>query len=291
MSDVTLKSNAAPSAPVSKAPAALRLSVEQASYSYAAAERVAPLFTLEATSLQARRQELVAIVGPNASGKSTLLRLISGALRPLSGRVQLDGFEVSALDARTRAQRIAVVQQESPLLFPIRVAEYVLQGRHPYSQKLRFETAKDLAIADHALMQVGAEQLRGRWMHQISGGEKQKVVLARALAQQPLLLLLDEPTLHLDIGAQVELLQQLRRLAESHGYTIVVVTHELNLAAEFADHVALLHRGKCLRSGSAADVYQRELLEQVFGASLEVETGPTGRPRVTPYARREDLHS
>lgn len=284
-------SRAAASAAQPAAPAEPRLSVEQASYAYAAAERAAPLFTLEATSLQARRKEVLAIVGPNASGKSTLLRLLSGALRPLSGRVQLDGFDVSALDARTRARRIAVVQQESPLLFPVRVDEYVLQGRHPYGQALRFETAKDIAIAEHALIQVGATHLRGRWMHQISGGEKQKVVLARALAQEPLLLLLDEPTLHLDIGAQVELLQQLRVLAQSHGYTIVVVTHELNLAAEFADRVALLHNGKCLRSGTPAEVYRRELLEEVFGAALEVETGPTGRPRVTPYVRREDLQT
>ncbi len=290
MSDVTLQSSAAASSSAAlSASRAIRLSVEQASFTYSAGKDAAPLFTLEATSLQARRRELVAIVGPNASGKSTLLRLISGALRPLSGRVQLDGFEVSTLDPRTRAQRIAVVQQESPLLFPIRVGEYALQGRHPYGQALRFETAKDLEIADQALAQVGAGHLRKRWMHQISGGEKQKVVLARALAQQPLLLLLDEPTLHLDIGAQVELLQQLRRLAENHGYTIVVVTHELNLAAEFADRVALLHGGKCLRCGTPAEVYRRELLEQVFNASLEVETSPSGRPRVTPYARREDL--
>jgi iron complex transport system ATP-binding protein len=288
VSNITLSKKAASTAR-SAAPAELRLSVEQASYSYAAADRPAPLFTLEATSLHACRQELVAIVGPNASGKSTLLRLISGALRPLSGRVQLDGFEVGSLDPRTRARRIAVVQQESPLLFPVRVDEYVLQGRHPYGQALRFETAEDVAIAEQALAQVGAAHLRGRWMHRISGGEKQKVVLARALAQQPLLLLLDEPTLHLDIGAQVELLQQLRSLAQSHGYTIVVVTHELNLAAEFADQVALLHRGKCLRSGTPADVYRRDLLEQVFGASLEVETRPSGRPHVTPLARREDL--
>ncbi|MBI3484104.1 MAG: ABC transporter ATP-binding protein [Acidobacteria bacterium] len=288
MSNATLSTSAV-SAARSAAPAELRLCVEQASYAYSAGDRVAPLFTLEATSLSARRQELVAIVGPNASGKSTLLRLISGALRPLSGRVQLDGFEVGALNPRTRARRIAVVQQESPLLFPVRVDEYVLQGRHPYGQALHFETAEDLTIAEQSLAQVGAAHLRGRWMHQISGGEKQKVVLARALAQQPLLLLLDEPTLHLDIGAQVELLQQLRSLAQSHGYTIVVVTHELNLAAEFADQVALLHRGKCLRSGTPAEVYRRELLEQVFGASLEVETRPSGRPHVTPLARREDL--
>lgn len=266
----------------------VRLNVEQASYAYAAGERETPLFTLEATSFQARQGELAAILGPNASGKSTLLRLISGELQPLSGRVELDGLETSRRDARTRAQHIAVVQQESPLLFPTRAWEYVLQGRHPYRRALRFETPEDCAIAANALAQVGAEALRDRWMDKISGGEKQRVILARALAQQPLLLLLDEPTLHLDIGAQVELLDRLRRLAEENRYTVVVVTHELNLAAEFADQVVLLHRGKCLRVGSPAEVYGRELLEQVFEAPLEVQTGPEGRPRVVVRGRKTE---
>lgn len=268
-----------------RGPGDVRLRIEQASHAYAAGEQQAPLFTLEATSLSARQRELVAILGPNASGKSTLLQLMAGALTPLSGRVLLEGIEVSRLDPRTRAQRIAVVRQESPLLFPVRVWDYVMQGRHPYGHGMRFETPEDSTIAEQSLDQVGALHLRGRWVHQVSGGEKQRVVLARALAQQPLILLLDEPTLHLDIGAQVELLRQLRRLADSRWYTVVVVTHELNLAAEFADQVALLHRGKCLRVGPPAEVYQRELLEQVFGAALDVEIGADGAPRVTVRGR------
>jgi len=263
----------------------LRVSVEQASYAYLSSGRQAPTFTLEATSFQARPQELVAILGPNASGKSTLLRLLAGSFKPLSGRVQLDGFEISSLEPRTRAQRIAMVQQESPLLFPMRVWEYVMQGRHPYGRALRFETEEDYQIVQQALTLVVASHLRDRWMHQISGGEKQRVVLARALAQQPLLLLLDEPTLHLDIGAQVDLLRRLRRLAHDGNYTVVVVTHELNLAAEFADQVVVLHRGKALRVGTPAEVYRRELLEQVFEADLDVETGADGLPRVTVRGR------
>jgi iron complex transport system ATP-binding protein len=263
----------------------VRLNVEQASYAYAAAEKAPPLFTLEATTFQARRRELLALLGPNASGKSTLLRLLAGAFKPLSGRVQLEGAEVSQLDARTRAQRIAVVQQESPLLFPVRVWEYVLQGRHPYGKMLRFETAEDMAIASDALEKVRAFHLKSRWMHQLSGGEKQRVVLARALAQQPLMLLLDEPTLHLDIGAQVELLRELQRLARQQGYTVVVVTHELNLAADFADQAVLLFRGKCLRAGRPAEVYSRELLEQMYDTSLDVERSADGTPRVVVRAR------
>jgi iron complex transport system ATP-binding protein len=259
----------------------VRLSVEQVSYAYSANPSQAPLFTLEASSFQARPGEIVAILGPNASGKSTLLKLIAGTQEPLSGRVLLNGFVTHSLTPRVRAQRIAMVQQESPLLFASRAWEFVLQGRHPHSRSLRFETREDITIARNALAQVGAEHLSDRWMDQISGGEKQRVILARALCQQPLLLLLDEPTLHLDIGSQVGLLDTLRKLAAENRYTVVVVTHELNLAAEYADQVVLLHHGKSLRVGPPAVVYQRELLEQVFQTPLSVESGPSGRPRVT----------
>jgi iron complex transport system ATP-binding protein len=262
-----------------------RLSVEQVSYAYSANPAQAPLFTLEATSFQAKPGEIVAILGPNASGKSTLLKLIAGALAPLSGRILLDGFVTHSLTPRTRAQRIAVVQQDSVLLFPARVWEFVLQGRHSHGRSLRFESEDDVIIAKNALAQVGAADLSDRWMDQISGGEKQRVILARALAQQPLLLLLDEPTLHLDIAAQVGLLEALRRLAAENRYTVVVVTHELNLAAEYADQVVLMQRGRCLRVGSPASIYQRELLEQVFQTSLAVEFGASGRPRVNVLSR------
>lgn len=265
----------------------IRLSVEQVSYAYSANPSQAPLFTLEATSFQAKPGEVVAILGPNASGKSTLLKLITGALAPLSGRILLNGFVTHSLTPRTRAQRIAVVQQESLLLFPSRVWEFVLQGRHAHGRSLRFESDDDLLIAKNALAQVRAADLSDRSMDQISGGEKQRVILARALAQQPLLLLLDEPTLHLDIAAQVDLLHTLRRLAAENRYTVVVVTHELNLAAEYADQVVLMQRGRCLRVGPPSSIYKRELLEQVFQTPLTVELGPSGRPRVTVLSDRQ----
>jgi ABC-type cobalamin/Fe3+-siderophores transport system ATPase subunit len=270
----------------SRSSADARLSVEQVSYAYSANPSQAPLFTLEATSFQAKPGEVVAILGPNASGKSTLLKLIAGALAPLSGRILLNGFVTHSLTPRTRAQRIAVVQQESVMLFPSRVWEFVLQGRHAHGRSLRFESEDDVIIAKNALAQVGAAELNDRSMHQISGGEKQRVILARALAQQPLLLLLDEPTLHLDIAAQVDLLHTLRRLAAENRYTVVVVTHELNLAAEYADQVVLMQRGRCLRVGPPASIYQRELLEQVFQTPLTVELGPSGRPRVSVLSDR-----
>jgi iron complex transport system ATP-binding protein len=263
----------------------VRLAVEQVSYAYSANPAQAPLFTLEATSFQARPGEIVAILGPNASGKSTLLQLIAGVLQPLSGRILLNGFIIHSLSPRTRAQRIAMVQQESRLLFPARVWEFVLQGRHAHGRSLRFESSDDVLIAQNALMQVGAAGLSDRLMDQISGGEKQRVILARALAQQPLLLLLDEPTLHLDIATQVGLLDALHRLAAHNRYTVVVVTHELNLAAEYADQVLLMQSGRCLRVGSPASIYQRELLQQVFQTPLSVEMRANGRPRVTVLSR------
>lgn len=263
----------------------VRLSVEQASYAYAPNPSQAPLFTLEALSFQAKPGEIVAILGPNASGKSTLLQLISGALEPLSGRVFLNGFATHSLPPKTRAQRIALVQQESRLLFPSRVWEFVMHGRHAHGRSVRFENEEDITIVKNALAQVGASHLSDRWMNKISGGEKQRVILARALAQQPLLLLLDEPTLHLDIGAQVDLLESLRRLASENRYTVVVVTHELNLAGQYAEQVILMQKGKCLRVGPPASVYQRDLLEQVFQAPLSVEMTSSGRPRVTLLAK------
>jgi ABC-type cobalamin/Fe3+-siderophores transport system ATPase subunit len=262
------------------APKGPRLKVEQVSYAYAATDRSAPKFTLGPATLEAQPRELVAILGPNASGKSTLLSLLAGLLEPLSGRVEVDGEEVNKLELRTRAQRIALVQQESELLFPLRVWEYVLQGRYPYGRRLRFESDEDCLLAGNALAEVGADALRDRWMDHLSGGEKQRVILARALAQQPALLLLDEPTQHLDVGGKVELLRRLRHLSDENRYTVVVVTHELNLAAEFSDRIVLLHKGKCLRVGTPAEVYERELLSEVFDAPLEVEMRLSGRPRV-----------
>jgi len=257
-----------------------RLKVEQVSYAYLATDRSAPKFTLGPVTFAADRQEIVAILGPNASGKSTLLKLLAGLLKPLSGRVEVDGAEAASLDLRTRAQRIALVQQESELIFALRVWEYVLQGRYPYGRRLRFESDEDCLLAANALSQVGADALRDRWMDQLSGGEKQRVILARAMSQQPSLLLLDEPTQHLDIGGKVELLRRLRRLADDNRYAVIVVTHELNLAAEFADRIVLLHRGKALRVGTPADVYEQEMLGEVFEAPLDIEMRPNGRPRV-----------
>jgi iron complex transport system ATP-binding protein len=258
----------------------LRLKVELVSYAYSATGQSAPNFSLGPVSFEAGRRDVVGILGPNASGKSTLLHMLAGVTKPLSGRIELDGSDLNTLDLRARAQRIALVQQESELLFPLRVWEYVLQGRYPHGKRLRFESEEDVVLATNSLAQVGADGLREQWMDQLSGGQKQRVILARAMAQQPALLLLDEPTQHLDIGGKVELLRRLRRLADENRATVVVVTHELDLAAEFADRIVLLHKGKCLRVGTPAEVYDPALLGEVFDAPLEVRYDQSGRPHV-----------
>lgn len=253
--------------------------VRQLAYHY-------PHFALQPVNFSLHRGELLAIVGPNASGKSTLLKLLAGLLLPDAGAVLLDGGSVSLLGLRERARRIALVQQESPLLFPLRVLPFVLQGRHAYLPALGFESETDLGVARAALTATRTAHLAERFVQELSGGEKQRVLLARALAQQPELLLLDEPTLHLDIGFQVELLRLVRELARLEGYAVALVSHELNLAAEFADTVLLLQQGRVLRLGKPAEVFERELLEQVFQTELEVFLQPeTGRPRIVVRSR------
>jgi len=227
--------------------AAVRVNVEQASYSYTARRHAAPVFTLEATTFQARDRELVAILGPNASGKSTLLRLVAGSIAPLAGRVELDGFETSRLDPRTRAQRIAMVQQESSLVFPARAGDYVLQGRHPHGRSLWFESEEDYIIAGNALVQVGAEHLQDRWMHQLSGGEMQRVAIARALVHEPALIIADEPTGNLDSGNAEIVLQLLQRTTREMGRTVLMATHSRE-AAEFASRMISMRDGRLVSS-------------------------------------------
>ena len=230
---------------------------------------------------------LVSIVGPNGAGKSTLLGILSGLRHGYSGSCRYEGTELAQWNRRSLARRLSFMPQSLRLEFPFTAEQVVYMGRTPFCAGL-FESPEDRDAVERALDLTDSGPFRNRDFRSLSGGEKQRVILARALAQQPLLLLLDEPTLHLDIGAQVDLLEGLRRLAAQNRYTVVVVTHELNLAAEYADRIALLQKGKCLRVGPPAGVYQRDLLEQVFQTPLTVEMGASGRPRVNAIRPREE---
>ncbi len=260
------------------ASATARINVEQASYVYHR-KHSAPQFTLEATTFQARERELVAILGPNASGKSTLLKLVVRShSRPF--RVE-SSWTVSKSAALTRAP----ARSASPW------CSRKARSSSPYAPETTSCRAATRTAARSGLRMMRITRSRqtpwhksapniwrDRWVHEISGGEKQRVVLARALAQQPLVLLLDEPTLHLDIGAQVELLVRLRQLAEGNRYTVIIVTHELGLAAEFADQ----HRAAASRQMFARGPARRRVSARIARASLRDAARNRERSRGPP---------
>jgi len=252
----------------------VRLSVEGVTFRY-------PHFELSPTTFEAQAGELVAIIGPNGCGKSTLLEIVSGHLKPLTGRVRLDGQDLHRFAPRERAKRVGLARQETILLFSFEVREFVRQGRHPHLGRSLFESRDDEAWVNWAMEQTGLAQFAGRRVLEISSGEFQRAVLARTLAQRPRLLLLDEPTANLDIGYQIEMLRLIRRLAASENFVAVLVTHELNLAAELADSLILMEGGRSLCQGTAERVFQSELLSRVFRTPVVVDRNPTsGRPRV-----------
>jgi iron complex transport system ATP-binding protein len=211
-------------------------------------------------NLTARAGEVVGVIGPNGSGKSTLLRTLYGALRPRAGLICVDDTPVGSLAPAAVARRIGVVAQEPPSGFPLTVADMVLLGRSPHRTAFERYTASDRALAVQALREAGVEHLARRNYEQLSGGEKQRVLIARALAQDTDHLLLDEPTNHLDIRHQHTVLQCVRKL----GVTTVVVLHDLNLAARYCDRIVLLHDGHVVAVGDPDTVLTPEVLEPVY---------------------------
>jgi iron complex transport system ATP-binding protein len=238
-------------------------------------------FALRGLSLAIAAGEIVGVIGPNSAGKTTLIRLLTRVLAPTEGRVRLEGVPLASWPRWRLAQRIAVVPQELPPAMPFTVAELVLMGRYPHDPRRFFETAADRAIAREAMEATGVLPLAGQALGALSGGERQRAVLARALAQRPRLLVLDEPTAHLDLRHQVECVGLLRRLNRDEGLTIVLVSHDLNLAADVSDRLLLLAEGRPVRIGVPADVLDEPLLASVYGCGVVVDKNPaTGRPLV-----------
>ena len=237
---------------------------------------------LAGINIEVRAGEVLALLGPNGAGKSTLLNLAAGKLQPQAGAVFLQEKSLAEFSRREIAQQVALVAQAGDLHFPLTALEYVLAGRFANTAGIGFDAPADIAIAWQALAATDTSQFAARYFNQLSSGEKQRVVLARALAQQPHLLLLDEPTANLDLAHQITLLQLVTQLTREQQLGALFVTHEINLAAEFADRVALLKDGKILACGSPNEVLTAELLQEVFGASLHVTTHPhSGKPLIT----------
>jgi len=231
--------------------------------------------------------EMLGLVGANGAGKTTLIRLATRLVRPDAGAVRVGGEPVERMTRRALARRIAVVPQETQVPFPFRAAEIVLLGRAPHLGLLGFESRTDLERAERALDAVGLAGFGERSMLELSGGQRQLVSLARALAQDPEILLLDEPTAFLDLRHRVEALEIVRGLAAA-GRSVLVVSHDLALAARFCDRLALLADGRVLESGPPAEVLTPASLRAVYGIEAEVLHAPDGTPVVVPRGVRPD---
>ena len=230
--------------------------------------------------------ELLAILGPNGSGKSTLVKLIVGILDPESGVVSVDGRDLASMSRRESARLIGYVAQDSSVRFPLTAFELVLQGRFAQGRLIGFESERDVREAEWAMEVTETSDFAARSLDELSGGERQRVMLARALAARPKLLVLDEPVANLDISHQVKMLDLVRRLTVETGITAIVVTHEVNLAADFATSALLLKSGEMIAFGAPKDVMTQELLRGVFETDLMVDLNPaSGAPRVTLITR------
>ena len=236
---------------------------------------------LRECTLAIARGEVVAIVGPNGAGKSTLLRVLAGLLRPSAGSVRLDGVDIGTLRRRDVARRIAVVPQIFDTLFPFTVREVVALGRTARLGTFGGASRDDAAAVDRALTDLDLTDLASRRIDRLSGGERQRAVLAMALAQETDVLLLDEPTVHLDPAHQVAMLRLVRNLACVRGFAVAAVLHDLNLAASMATRIAVLAEGRVVCDATPETVISAGLIRDVFGPGLAVGRHD-GRPVVLP---------
>src|SRR2546423_3081276 len=224
---------------------------------------------LYAVHLQVRAGEMLGLLGPNGSGKTTLLRLISGVLRPQQGKVFLEGRDLQQWGRRGAARRIAVVPQELHMPFAFTVEHMVGLGRTPFVNFLGSQTKHDQSIVQEAMQAAGIGTLAPRFFNELSGGERQRVIIAMALAQEPRLLLLDEPTSHLDIKYQVETLELVQRLNRERGVTVIAAMHDLNLAARYFPRLLLFQRG-IVADAAPAEVLEPGVLRRVYGVDVQI---------------------
>ena len=246
---------------------------------------------LKGVSFTVGRGELLAVLGPNGSGKSTLIKIIVGLLRPDSGHVLIGAENPASMSRRNAARLIGYVAQESAVRFPLTAMELVLQGRFAQGGLVGFESERDVAEAEWAMRATDTMEFAASLVTELSGGERQRVMLARALAVRPHLLVLDEPVANLDIAHQVKMLELVQRLIGENEMSAIVVTHELNLASDFATSALLLKAGEMVAVGKPPAVMTESLLRSVFETDLVVDQNPaSGSPRVT-LIRRESHRS
>lgn len=240
-----------------------------------------PPFEIRDLSFSLTPGEVLGLIGPNAAGKTTVIRLLSRVLDPSRGEIVLGGLPAARLGRAAVARQVAVVPQDVPQGFPYTVEQLVLMGRFPHAPGRFFESREDVEIAREAMATTGIETLAAESLDRISGGERQRAILARALAQRPRLLVLDEPTAHLDLRYQAECVALLRRLHRDDGLGILLVSHDLNLAAQVSDRLLLMAGGAAVSAGTPEDVMEESVLEAVYGCPVVVDKHPaTRRPTV-----------
>jgi iron complex transport system ATP-binding protein len=254
------------------------LSARGLEFAYRPGEKV-----LEGLDLDLAAGELVGILGPNGSGKSTLMKVMCGILSPQAGEVLLEGRPLSRIPRRHLARRIAFVPQEARPSLAFTCGEVVMMGRYPHMRGLGLGEGQHLQVVRRCMEATGVAHLARRRITEVSGGEAQRVRIAQALAQESRILLLDEPTSHLDINFQIEVMDLLRRLHREEGLTVVLSLHDLNLASLYCERLVLLQQGRLLCQGPPPEVLTPSVLRQAFQVEVEIAEGPLpGRPRVFP---------
>ena len=253
----------------------LNLEMRQVSFAYFDS------IILHNLNLSIKAGEMVGLLGPNGSGKTTLIKLASGILKPNQGEIRLNDSSLNQLRRKTVARNLAVVPQQFTVPFAFTVNEVVMLGRTPFFKTFSVESRKDIEAVITALDIIGINELRKRRFDELSGGERQKVILAMALAQQPKLLLLDEPTIHLDISHQIEVLELVKRLNTEQKITVIAAIHDLNLATLYFNRLILLKKGRVFADGSPTEVITEDIVKEVFAAPVKIEPHVmTGTPHV-----------
>jgi iron complex transport system ATP-binding protein len=229
---------------------------------------------LQDLSLEVMAGAFFIVIGPNSSGKTTLVKTLAGLVKPRHGSVAILGRPLPSYSRKSLARQVAVVPQHFPMAAPFTVTEVVLMGRSPHLTLAGLETHRDLEIAAKAMEATNVAHLAQRRLNQLSGGELQRVSIARAICQQPRIIILDEPTASLDLAHQVQIMDLMERLKEERGFTIIMISHDLNLAAMYADQLLLLHQGRIIAQGAPEQVLTYDRLEETYGCVLLVGDNP-----------------
>ena len=246
-------------------------------------------WVLQDVSFRVEKGEFLGVIGPNGSGKTTLLKILYHLHSPQRGEILLELVPMKKMSRSDIGKRIAVVAQETHLLFPFSVLEMVLMGRSPYLGHLMFESEKDLEIAKKAMEWTKILPFSERPIDELSGGERKRVFIARALAQEPEVILLDEPTANLDIHHQIDFLDLILNLNRERGLTIIMASHDMNIASEFCDRLILLQGGRIYKMGTPEEVITKENIERVYGCEVWVDQNPiSGMPRISLLKKGSD---